>query len=125
MGSLSNLWLFKDYIRFRCFNKFGKQQYAQYDAVRMEDENRSRISGVEDGHHLVFRIDHPNGKGRPIISTSELTPPGYHAIAVHEEREPVRIPRRRSRFPSTRSRWKGGVSFSSPVPNSKIMDEEI
>ena len=91
-----------------------KLQYAQHDAVRMEDEDGSplpnRITGVEDGHRLFFRTDQLNhSNGRP-IPTSEMTPPAYNATAVGEERE-VRIPRRRPRFPPARSRWKGGVSF--------------
>lgn len=119
MSGLSNFgWRITD---FDVFNAFGYTQYAQHDSVRMEDEDGSpmpgRIAGVEDGHRLFLRPEHLNGNQR-LISTSELTPPSSHATAVGEERE-IRIPRRRPRVPP--SRWKGGVSFSLPVPNNKII----
>lgn len=95
----------------------GELQYAQHDAMRMEEEDgspeSSRIAGIEDGQRAFFRTSHLSSNGWPLSTACNAT-------ALGEGRE-VRIPRRRTRFPPPRSRWKG-VSIGSYVPNSKTMD---
>lgn len=96
------------------------QQYAQYDALRMEDDGGglmpSKFGRAEDGHRYVPRGDHMNGSysfGRSM--SMDLSHSAFDGSAPVNDHQDIRRPRRRPRFPQARNPLKDKMKSLDPL----------